>query len=207
MIGNQAACDAFTAQEEGGYTNDPKDPGNWTGGKVGLGVNKGTKYGISAAAFPGIDITNLTPDFAARLRLPYWNEVNGGALPVGVDLVVYDFGINAGPGRSCSILEAVLGTIQDGKVGPNDVIALAEHTPADLIAALTLKHEAYYASLPTFPTYGKGWDGRAERCRTTALAMLQATSTPPTLPTPAIPVKPEMESPLQTVEGWASKFL
>ena len=28
---------------EGGYQCDPKDRGNWTGGEVGKGVNKGTK--------------------------------------------------------------------------------------------------------------------------------------------------------------------
>ena len=45
---------------EGGYTTNPKDAGNWTGGKQGVGVNKGTKYGIAANSYPSLDIKNLT---------------------------------------------------------------------------------------------------------------------------------------------------
>lgn len=30
-------------QHEGGFTDDRRDPGNWTGGKVGKGVLLGTK--------------------------------------------------------------------------------------------------------------------------------------------------------------------
>ena len=33
---------------EGGYSADPKDPGNWTGGRPGVGKLLGTKYGIAA---------------------------------------------------------------------------------------------------------------------------------------------------------------
>ena len=45
---------------EGAYGNDPADPGNWTGGARGRGKLKGTKYGISAASYPTLDIANLT---------------------------------------------------------------------------------------------------------------------------------------------------
>ena len=44
---------------EGGYSTDRRDPGNWTGGKVGVGVLKGTKYGIAANTYPNLDIKNL----------------------------------------------------------------------------------------------------------------------------------------------------
>ena len=44
---------------EGGYSTDRNDPGNWTGGKVGSGTFKGTKYGIAANTYPNLDIKNL----------------------------------------------------------------------------------------------------------------------------------------------------
>jgi len=47
---------------EGGFSTDQNDPGNWTSGKVCIGEFKGTKYGISAASYPHLDIPNLTPD-------------------------------------------------------------------------------------------------------------------------------------------------
>lgn len=33
---------------EGGFQCDPKDRGNWTGGRVGVGELKGTNRGIAA---------------------------------------------------------------------------------------------------------------------------------------------------------------
>ncbi len=53
-------CLALLFQHEGRFSRDPADPGNWTAGKVGLGVLKGTKFGISAGAYPHLDIENLT---------------------------------------------------------------------------------------------------------------------------------------------------
>jgi lysozyme family protein len=56
---------------EKGLSNDPNDPGNWTGGRVGAGILKGTKYGISAATYPHINIADLTVDDAKAI---YWND-------------------------------------------------------------------------------------------------------------------------------------
>ena len=45
--------------EEGGFTANPADPGNWSGGRCGVGRCVGTKYGISGAAYPDLDINAL----------------------------------------------------------------------------------------------------------------------------------------------------
>src|SRR4051812_50136311 len=55
---------------EKGLSNDPNDPGNWTGGRVGGGILKGTKYGISAATYPPIHIADPTGGAAKAI---YWN--------------------------------------------------------------------------------------------------------------------------------------
>jgi lysozyme family protein len=169
---NFAACDAFTAHEEGGYTDNPEDPGNWTGGKTGAGGLKGTKYGIAASTHPDLDIINLTPDQAAAIRKPgYWVPVQGDRLPVGVDLMVYDQSVNAGPGRSAIILQSVLGVTQDGGIGPATLAAVATHNVSALITAIATAQEAFYRSLAGFPTFGTGWLARVERRKTAALAM------------------------------------
>ena len=41
---------------EGGYSLDPHDRGNWTGGAINVGECKGTKFGISAAAYPNLEL-------------------------------------------------------------------------------------------------------------------------------------------------------
>jgi lysozyme family protein len=61
-------CLPYIFAGEGGYTKNAKDPGNWTGGKVGKGILKGTKYGIAAASFPNLDIANLTKEQAAVVQ-------------------------------------------------------------------------------------------------------------------------------------------
>ena len=50
--GNLPAVLAETLAHEGGYSSNPKDPGNWTGGKVGAGKLLGTQKGIAAASYP-----------------------------------------------------------------------------------------------------------------------------------------------------------
>ena len=60
---------------EGGFTNDPNDRGNWTSGKIGVGELKGTKYGISAMAYPLEDIKNIGIPYEQALT--YLQELGG----------------------------------------------------------------------------------------------------------------------------------
>jgi hypothetical protein len=68
----------IVVRSEGGFTDNPADPGNWTGGRVGAGACRGTKFGISARAHPELDIAGLTLDQARSLyRREYWDRING----------------------------------------------------------------------------------------------------------------------------------
>ncbi|HTJ89044.1 MAG TPA: glycosyl hydrolase 108 family protein [Acidocella sp.] len=175
MISNFSACWAFSAQQEGGYTSNPADPGNWTGGACGVGVCTGTAFGISAAAYPHMDIKALTEAQAGIImKADYWDKVNGDELPAGIDLVVFDFGINAGPGTSAMQLQGLLRVEQDCDIGPVTLAALARHDPAWVIAALTLSHQAYYRRLPAFGEFGNGWIARTVRCQAAAGQMVRA---------------------------------
>jgi lysozyme family protein len=99
--GNFDACMPFIFREEGGFTKDAHDPGNWTGGKVGKGVLKGTNFGIAANSHPNLDIPNLTKAEAAKLyRVEYWNACSCDLLATGVDLVVMDAAVNPASGAA-----------------------------------------------------------------------------------------------------------
>jgi lysozyme family protein len=68
----------IVAGHEGCLTAHPADPGNWTDGAVGAGICRGTKFGISAAAYPDLDIANLTLDAAKALyQRDYWQRIAG----------------------------------------------------------------------------------------------------------------------------------
>ena len=62
LIQSQTFDECFSRLQihEGGYSSIPEDKGNWTSGKIGVGVLMGTKFGISAARYPFLDIKNLT---------------------------------------------------------------------------------------------------------------------------------------------------
>lgn len=71
--------------EEGGYSNDPTDPGGET------------KYGISHRAYPSIDIKNLTLDQAKAIyHSDYWSPLGLDAKPWAVALLLFDTSVNQG---------------------------------------------------------------------------------------------------------------
>ena len=141
---------------EGGFTADPEDPGNWTGGAIGAGTCRGTKFGISAAAYPSVDIANLTLDLAKSLyRRDYWQRIVGDRLPGTLALLVFDAAVNNGVGRAnvgCSRLPwyrrmAVIGP------GTLEAIAHAAARPggiADLCGEFLAQRLWFMTSLPTW---------------------------------------------------------
>lgn len=120
----------YVIAEEGGFTARESDAGNWTSGKVGKGVLKGTKYGISAASYPDEDIRNLTKDRAKFLyKRDFWDVIRGDLLPAQVSLHVLDFAVNAGTGTAIRELQRAAGIKVDGLIGPKTLNAAVKVTP------------------------------------------------------------------------------
>ena len=129
----------FVRVWEGGYQDIPNDSGNWTGGKVGVGINKGTKYGISAASYPDLDIKNLTMEQADAIYFrDYWQASGADKLPWPACLLVFDTAVLHGVGTARNWLH---------DVGPN----------AFLFAA---KRMRVYTRMANWDTWGKGWVNR-----------------------------------------------
>lgn len=82
---------------EGGWQANPEDKGNWTGGKVGVGELKGSKYGISAATYPNEDIKNLTPERAKEIfRTDWWLRLKMDRLPIALAYQIIDAAYHSG---------------------------------------------------------------------------------------------------------------
>ena len=99
----------------------------------------------------------------------------GSALPAGVDLMVFDHGVNAGPARGVRSLQAALGfdpTDQDGANGPHTIAAATAADATATIGAMADNQEAYYRSLASFADFGNGWLARLGRRKAAALAMI-----------------------------------
>lgn len=79
----------FVLKWEGGYVNDPNDPGGET------------KYGISKRAHPHLDIQNLTPADAALVYFrDYWSKCGCSELDYPLNIVVFDSAVNCGVSKA-----------------------------------------------------------------------------------------------------------
>jgi len=149
--------------EEGGFTANPADPGNWTGGRCGVGQCAGTKYGISAASYPTVNIAALTLDDAKAIyRRDYWDHVHGDELPPAIALLVFDAAVNSGAARAVRWLQTALKVTADGAIGPV-TIAAAQHCAgqgAAVLAEYQAQRLLFLASLPTWRTFALGWARR-----------------------------------------------
>ena len=150
---------------EGGYVNHPKDPG----GMTNMGVTKRVYEDFGGTK----DMKELTvEDVAPIYKKGYWDKMRGDDLPNGLDLCVFDFGVNAGPGRAAKYLQTMIGSTPDGGIGPMTLKAVSEYVEEHgLVKAIENYQDArqsYYEKLSTFDTFGRGWTRRVDE--TTQLA-------------------------------------
>lgn len=154
---------------EGGYVNNPKDPG----GMTNLGVTKKVWEEWVGHPVGEKEMRALTPDTVAPMyRKKYWDAVKGDELPTGLDYLMFDFAINAGPGRAIKTMQKAIGTTPDGAIGPKTMQALKDADQKDLIAKFSMEKELFYKALPTFATFGKGWMRRVAEAQSHAVTML-----------------------------------
>jgi lysozyme family protein len=162
---------------EGGFTDDERDPGN----KLPDGRKGSTMLGVTQFNWEqhiGHQVTHeqmkkLTPaDVEPLYKKKYWDAVRADELPSGIDYLVFDMGVNAGPGRSIKLLQSAVGVPADGGLGPISMKAVLAADPVELINRFSAEKEAFYRSLNTFETYGKGWLNRIAAVKVKANTML-----------------------------------
>lgn len=147
---------ARLVDHEGGYTDDPRDPGNWTGGKAGVGVLKGTKFGIAANTYGWLDIKNLTLSQAKEIyREDFW-DVIGTAHPA-VKFQLFDAAVNHGRPNAVRMLQRAVGVADDGEWGPVSQAALDRMETNDVLLRFVAYRLKFWVALNAFDTYGRGW--------------------------------------------------
>ncbi len=152
---------------EGGWSDDPADPG----GATNLGVTIGTLSLWLGRPATKAEVRALTPASVAPLyRRRFWDAIQGDALPAGLDYALFDFAVNSGPRRAVIGLQRALGLADDGRLGPVTLAALAGRDVPMLIDALGDGRLAFLRALSTWPRFGRGWARRVEEVRAAALA-------------------------------------
>src|SRR5262249_13931449 len=90
----------------------------------------------------------------------YWDKIEGDALDPGLALVAFDAAVNNGVGRAVRWLQAAVGVAADGAIGPATRAAIAKADAAETLVLLHGARTEFLASLPPWPTFGKGWSRR-----------------------------------------------
>lgn len=139
---------------EGGYVNDPLDPGGET------------KYGISKRSFPHIDIGALTvAEAKAIYRKEFWRFDGVESQEIATKLL--DMTVNMGVSTGIRILQRILCVGVDGQFGPKTLAATNNIHAATLLNELRIASAVHYATVisrrPSMVKYVKGWMKRAIR--------------------------------------------
>ncbi|WP_027036514.1 glycoside hydrolase family 108 protein [Mesorhizobium ciceri] len=207
MDRNFARALALVLKSEGGWSDNPADPGGAT--MKGVTLTNFRRY-VRANATKA-DLRKITDAQVATVyRRFYWDAVLGAELPDGVDYAVFDFAVNSGPSRAAKYLQAVVGVVQDGRIGPATIAATNGKPAGVVIDVLCDARLSFLKRLPTWATFGRGWSDRVKSVRTQSLilagqgkAAVQPVIAPSApLPAPVPPASPQIvyPEPTQTAE-------
>lgn len=134
---------------EGGYVNDPKDPGGET------------QWGISKRSYPDLDIKALTREQAKEIyRRDFWDPVAGNGLHEDIAFQVLDFAVNSGGPVAIQYLQRAAGVADDGHIGPHTIEVVNAQPMAQLIFIYLALRLDYMTRLKNWPDAGRGWARR-----------------------------------------------
>ncbi|MGX5850819.1 glycoside hydrolase family 108 protein [Mesorhizobium sp. PL10] len=191
MDRNFARALSLVLKSEGGWSDNPADPGGAT--MKGVTLANFCRY-VKADATKA-DLKKITDaQLATVYRRFYWDAVAGAELPGGVDYAVFDFAVNSGPGRATKYLQAAVGAVQDGRVGPATLSAVGARPTGAVIDDLCDARLAFLRRLPTWPVFGKAWSDRVRSVRSQALLMSASQSAPASSADPPGPASPPVPS-------------
>lgn len=135
---------------EGGYVNDPRDPGGET------------NWGISKRSYPFVDIRNLSRMQAKAIYLrDFWQRGQMDQYDGAIAYQVFDIAVNSGIETAIRLLQRAAGVADDGHIGPVTVAAIRSKSVTDMLMLIVAERLDFWRKLSTWPVYGKGWAGRA----------------------------------------------
>jgi lysozyme family protein len=159
-------CLAVILKYEGGYSDLSADPG----GATNLGITLKTLIDWRGGPATKADVKALTvADVEPIYDKRYWRASACDKLSAGVDLMVFDLAVNSGPQRARCYLQQASGTAVDGIVGPNTLAAVQATGARSVIEQMHQLRSDFYRALPTYQTFGRGWNRRLEDVTTQAL--------------------------------------
>lgn len=157
---------------EGGYSEEPGDPSGATQFGVTVGALRDFRQDNSLEVD---ELKKLGRDEACEIyRTRYWNVLRCDDLPNGVDLVVFDFAVDANAGRAARALQQVVGAEADGSIGDATLAATKVKPARDVIKGMSDRRLEYYRALPDAANFIKGAMSRTNAVEKAATDMIAA---------------------------------
>lgn len=172
MNENWDDCFAMVIKSEGGFVNNPKDPG----GMTNLGVTRSVWQAYLKRDVSEVEMRALTPELVKPFyKAYYWDRIKGDNLPDGVDYAAYDLAVNSGPHRAAQYLQQIAGVTADGMIGPKSLEAIQSCDAKETADAICDMRLDFLKKLSTFDTFGKGWSRRVAEVKAKAISMADNT--------------------------------
>jgi uncharacterized protein (TIGR02594 family) len=172
---------AHVLEMEGGWTEDPYDPGGPTNQGITLGVFaawKGVTLDAVNAAGLKEELRRIAPETVRAIYLKrYWEPSRAAELGVALGFMHFDTSVNHGVGAAARMLQEASGATVDGEIGPETLARVAAGSVGELIGRYGEIRRARYRALPHFWRFGRGWLRRADLTEQRARALAGATAT------------------------------
>lgn len=158
------AAVAHVLKMEGGFTDDPQDPGGPT--NLGITLSEFAQYNrktLSPTTRLALlqQLKDLTlADVQPIYKQNYWQPSHAAALPTALAVFHFDCAVNHGVTGAARLLQSTLGVDVDGDIGPITLRAAFAEPSAELVERYAEVRRARYRSLPHFPRFGRGWLNR-----------------------------------------------
>lgn len=166
---------------EGGYTDDPYDPGGPTNKGITLAEfarYRGGRLTDDNRADLVAALKAIAPDAVRAIYLRgYWQPSRAGEMPAPIALMHFDAAVNHGLAGSAELLQAAAAVAVDGEIGPITMAAVKAADPYALVERYAECRRQRYRALPHFWRFGRGWLNRVDRTLAAACALPVADAT------------------------------
>lgn len=173
----RSSLDVFTEEvlrNEGYYSASKTvfDLGDGAGFTHKSGITEATYSHYIGRKATKSDMEAMSYDhIKAIYKEQYWDKVHGDKLPNGVNFLVGDMAINAGPVTAKKLLQRAIGVKEDGAIGPQTMTAIHNYE-GDLINTYSDVRVEYYRSLKQFGKFGRGWLNRVAHSQEIAYTLI-----------------------------------
>ena len=135
---------------EGGYVNNPADPGGETNWGITRAVAVDNGYTGNMKSMPKETAKQI-------YKKMYWEKLQCDQLGFVVAFQLFDAGVNHGNSQAVKFLQRALSVVDDGVIGDKTIAATNSLDDLQIVMLFNAERIEFYSSLKTFSTFGKGW--------------------------------------------------